>query len=192
MAEQVYNLRSNEIPKRFHGSSIRIQTPDVVAGDLNATLDNILRFCDPSGDPAQVILDSFNGQAYQLDVQKAIKDYLASDEVKEMSLEEALAGAQELANAHRYGVKAKRAGGDPAKAKQRSARTVAKEASIQVNSYDQLLSDPNLDEATKAIIRQRRDEAFQKQTAAEAEAKAASDTKAAEPEAPAKQGKAKK
>jgi hypothetical protein len=97
MREVTFKLKKGtEFPERFAGIEARYMLPE--------TLDEIRGLVDPSvQDVDGVIVAGFNGQGYNLSVQKYIKDFLATDAVKEMSPEEGVAAAVSHATSRKLG-----------------------------------------------------------------------------------------
>jgi hypothetical protein len=110
MQEATYTLKKGtEFPERFAGLEARYSLP--------STLDEIRALVAPEANADEVIVAGFNGQGYNLSVQKRIKDVLASEAVKEMTPEEGLAHAIQVATTAKLGAPRTRAAGGGAKAK---------------------------------------------------------------------------
>lgn len=96
MREATYTLKKGtEFPERFAGLEARYNLPE--------TLDEIRALVAEGVNADGVIVAGFNGQGYNLSVQKRIKEILASEAVKEMTPAEAVAYAAENATAMRLG-----------------------------------------------------------------------------------------
>lgn len=134
--------KTKEIGDRFRGDhTINIPLPVAVKGNLEQTLANLRAFVSPEADFAEVLVAKFNGQGLRLDLQKTAKEYLApgSETTKEMSVEEALAGAQEAVDAERLGAPRQRGtGGSKGKVAQAEAKA-AKTANTAVEMYRALV-----------------------------------------------------
>lgn len=124
--ERTYELKEGtEFPHRFAGLVATYNVP--------STLDEIRALIDDSvEDPDSVIVAGFNGQGYALSVQKRIKTILASDEVAEMTPEEAVAHAVQKASSEKIGAPRTRASGPrgkvaKAEAERDAAKTVARD-----------------------------------------------------------------
>ena len=130
--------KTKEIADRFRGDhTINIPLPVAVKGNIEATLRNLQAFVSPEADFAEVLVSKFNGQGLRLDLQKSAKEYLApgSETTKEMSLEEALAGAQQAVNDERLGAPRQRGtGGSKGKVAQAEAKT-AKVSNTAIEMY---------------------------------------------------------
>lgn len=144
--ENTFKLnKTKEIADRFRGDhEVRYTLPVAVAGTSVADAieafgrgevpDNILgtlvavagRFA-PEADFAEVLVGKLSGQGLNLDVQKAIKSYLAPDgPAKELSVEEALEGARKVAEEFRAGApRAKGTGGSGGKVAKAEAKAAA-------------------------------------------------------------------
>lgn len=118
MREATYTLKKGtEFPERFAGLEARYNLPE--------TLDEIRALVAEGVDPEQVIVAGFVGQGYNLSVQKWIKDTLASDAVKEMTPEAAVAYAVEQAAAKRLGAPAVRSGTKKERVERAEAKATA-------------------------------------------------------------------
>lgn len=82
MAEREFTTSDSgkEFPARFGGIVVRYSVPDVVPGDLDATIENLKGVIHPDADPATVIGGRFNGQGYDLEMQKRAKSFLGREE----------------------------------------------------------------------------------------------------------------
>lgn len=138
MAENTLKLsdKGTEYPSRFGGNEVTYATLEPVAGDPHATLDRFLAdFCAPDLTPeqqAEVVADYFNGYGLTYRRNGIVKRVLASDDVKELSVEDAIARAVTAANEDRVGVVAKKGTGKSGKvakaeAKAEAATTAARE-----------------------------------------------------------------
>jgi hypothetical protein len=86
MRETTFKLREgSEFPVRFAGHEVTYNVPQ--------TLDEIRALLAPEANEEEVIVGFFNGQGYNLTVQKAIKAYLATDEAAKLDVGEALSAA---------------------------------------------------------------------------------------------------
>lgn len=130
--------KTKEIADRFRGDhTINIPLPVAVKGNIEQTLANLRAFVSPEADLSEVLVAKFNGQGLRLDLQKAAKEFLApgSETTKEMSVEEALAGAQQAVNDERLGAPRQRGtGGSKGKVAAAEAK-VAKTANTAVEMY---------------------------------------------------------
>lgn len=119
MREATYTLKKGtEFPERFAGLEARYTLPE--------TLDEIRALVDPSvEDVDAVIVAGFNGQGYNLSVQKWIKDALASDAVKDMEPEAAVAAAVEAATQRKLGAPTVRSGTKKERVEKAEARATA-------------------------------------------------------------------
>jgi hypothetical protein len=100
MAENKFKTKNTgkEYPARLEGLEFTYQTPDGVAGATVAdvqtalqsgealpepfrqTLVNILGTMDDAADAGEILARKYNGQGYDLDWQKALKDFLGREE----------------------------------------------------------------------------------------------------------------
>lgn len=87
MAERTFKTSDTgkEYPARFSGLEFRYNEPDAVAGDVEATLDNLRAVCSTEDDFAALLTSKFNGQGYNLDWQKELKSFLGATETVEGS-----------------------------------------------------------------------------------------------------------
>jgi hypothetical protein len=130
--------KTKEIADRFRGDrSINIPLPVAVPGNIEATLANLRTFVSTEADFAEVLVAKFNGQGLRLDTQKEVKEFLApgNEDLKEVTVEEALASAQETADSFRLGAPRKKGtGGSKGKVAAAEAKT-AKVANTAIEMY---------------------------------------------------------
>lgn len=96
--------KTNEILDRFRGDHTITYRLPAPGETVEQTLANIRAVVAEDADFSQVLVGKFNGQGLNLDVQKRVKDYLGAGNIettKGMSVEEALAGAQKVADEFR-------------------------------------------------------------------------------------------
>lgn len=97
MRESTFKLKKGtEFPERFAGLEARYNLPETL-DEIRALVDSQVQDVDA------VIVAGFVGQGYNLSVQKWIKDFLATDAVKDMEPEAAVAAAVEHATTRKLG-----------------------------------------------------------------------------------------
>jgi hypothetical protein len=115
---------------------------------VRQTLLSVAERFAPDADFAEVLIAKINGQGLRLDVQKTIKDYLSDTNAahKELTLEEALAAATQVAADYRAGTPRAKGEGKSSKVAKAEAR-----ASAAVNTALDMYK--NLDGALRAQYR---------------------------------------
>ena len=100
-----YSLKNTkQVMDRFKGDHVFTYRVPAIGEDLEQTLRNIRAVVAEDADFNAVLIGKFNGQGWHLDVQKKIQDFLGQGNVealKDVSTEDALRMAQEMADAHR-------------------------------------------------------------------------------------------
>lgn len=131
MREATYTLKKgSEFPERFAGIEARYNLPE--------TLDEIRALVDPQvQDVDAVIVAGFNGQGYNLSVQKWIKDFLQTDAVKDLDPAAGVAAAVEHATSRKLGAPRVASGTKKERVEKAEARATAA-VSLAADMYARL------------------------------------------------------
>lgn len=116
--EFIFKLSSTakEYPARFGGHEVTLTLPE--------TMDEVRGLVADGQDADAVVLGLITGQGLRLTKQKKVKDVLGSDDVKELSVEQAIAKARAEAESMKLG--APRAKGEGGRRSKRVAEAEAK------------------------------------------------------------------
>lgn len=126
MAENTLKLsdKGTEYPSRFGGNEVTYPVLEPVAGDPHATLDRFLAefVAEDVQDAGKLVADYLNGYGITYRRNGIVKRVLDSDDVKELSVEDALARAAEVAAADRITDVSKKGEGKGSKIKAAEAK----------------------------------------------------------------------